>query len=107
MVYIGSILVYAMVMGFIFSNKHHRGAQAPHSRRISAPFPRISEASVYSRFNWYVPAAVFPAISGKDHERPPTSQHDVPGMNPFEVNERGYEQLPFIVDLLVKKDAFP
>ena len=30
MVYIKSILVYAMVMGFIFSNKHHRGAQAPH-----------------------------------------------------------------------------
>lgn len=39
---------------------------------------RISEASVYSRFNWYVPAAVFPAISGKDLQAPNMMYPDVP-----------------------------
>ena len=50
---------------------------------------RISEASVYSRFNWYVRAALFPAAG------------DVPGRNPFGKAMIGCEQLPFISIYLI------
>ena len=96
MVYIKFILVYGVDETYNYAiHGVHQPTNITEGPHILGAFLRISEASVYSRFNWYVPAAVFPAISGKDHERPPSSQHDVPGCTPL-VNERGYEQLPFI-----------